>query len=412
MADYPRFFSKNYVQPSIVDFQKDYSNIPVTGGDDTRKFLVDRNKNSQWNSGATQDASYQIDSFDADPLEWTAAQGGVTLTRDTTIKHEGTASLKLETGTISSGLLAYKNFDTPIDISQGEKVKIWWMSNLSSLNLANLQLLFDADADCVSPDKVLSFSNVGTVDTWEEFQWTTDLSGLSSVKSIGLKDSSGLLDNFTLHFDDLRITKEPDTVEVQFYEGSNPIDRTVNTLCLENINLKEFKLQYEDSGGSWADVSGMSWTTNTETFLFEEFSDITTGRMRLIIYKTMTQNDNKKIGEFWLMKNLYDLTDAMDTYSPSTLQDDGFVRLATFEDSLWWLHEKYKATVGLKRITLTELNELKTIYDYHEPFVWIPEPELRPDKFYLVTWKSPWSEPYSSQYKGLGYDVRFNLEEV
>ena len=116
MSDYPRFFSKNYVAPKVIDFQKDLSNIIVTHGDNLKQFLFDRNLNTQWKSGTgSRDDEGQIDNCDDDPVAWISADSEVTVTRDNTIKHEGSASVRIQTsGTWAGGLMAYKNLPLSI----------------------------------------------------------------------------------------------------------------------------------------------------------------------------------------------------------------------------------------------------------------------------------------------------------
>jgi len=406
MADYPRFFSKNYVAPRIVDFQDDLNNIIVSNGDDLRKFLYDRNKNTQWSgTGGKVD---QIDSCDDDPVAWVSADSEVTVSRDAGDKQEGTASVKMETSAIwAGGLMAYHNL-TLGDLTETNQLKIWVKSSFPGLS--PIRFVISESLNCATIDKTEALQTV-TIGAWTEIVWDVDWPTLDDVKSIGFQDTVGLT-SWTLNFDDIRLVQDYEEIEIQFYEGSAALDRTVNTLLLQNINLKEFKLQYENSSGIWVDVPGASWTNNTENRVFKEFSDITTGRMRLRMDETIVAGQPKKIGEFWLLNNLYDLTDAMDIYRPTRIQDWGSNRLANFGDSLWWLNEKYKAVVGFRRITISELNELKALYDLHEEVVWLPEPESRPDEIYLVNFKSPWSEPYSSLYKGLGFNVDFTLEEV
>lgn len=415
MTDYPRFFSKNYVLPVIVDFEKNYDNIVVSTGNATKKFLLDRVRSTQWISsspgGLVKEKDWQIDNFDDDPIAWVSADAEVTVTRDASIKHEGTASVKVAiTSAWAGGLIAYHNLPATLDMTRDTGLKWWYRANITS-GLSNLFFVLSESLNCATIDKVFAFPSDESTLTWHEVIKTGAIS-LDEVKSIGLRDVSGTLDGRNIWVDDLRTTRDPEIVEVQFYEGSVALDRTINAIALQNINLKEFKLQYENTGGEWADVIGASWTDNSATSLLQEFSDITTGRMRLVIESTQTANQEKKIGELFLIENLYDLTDAMDTYRPTRISKWGDFRLANFENAEWWIKEKYKATVGLRRISLTELNALKAVYDLHEEFVWIPEPESRPDEIYLVTWKPPWSEPYSSLYKGLGYNVTLNLEEV
>lgn len=409
MGDYPRFFSKNYMQPRVTDFQDDLSNIIATHGSAYRKFLYDRNINTQWVSevGSRDDLDV-IDNCDDDPVAWVSADAEVTVTRDTSVKQEGTASVRLQfSGSWAGGLAAYHN----LDIGNVTRTEFLALVRHSSIgDISNLKFVVSVSENCATLDEVYSFGS-GPTGTFVTNQWTPDWSSLGDVKSIGIYDDN-VYTNLDLRVDYIRISQDPEEIEIQFYEGSVEVDRTINTFLLQNINLKEFKLQYEDSGGSWQNVTGAVFTDNALTRILVEFSDITTGRMKLIMNKTITKSEEKKIGEFWLLDNLYDLTDAMDAYRPATLQKQGSFRLSSFNDTLWWLAEKYKATVGLKRITLAELGQLKAIYDPHEPFVWFPEPESRPNEIYLVNWKSPWSEPYSSKYKGLGYDVSMVLEEV
>ena len=65
-------------------------------------------------------------------------------------------------------------------------------------------------------------------------------------------------------------------IEIVFYEGSNAINRTYDTIVLQGINLKKFKLQ-NYTGGAYADIAGAAYTTNAESTLRIKLAASVTG---------------------------------------------------------------------------------------------------------------------------------------
>ena len=83
-------------------------------------------------------------------------------------------------------------------------------------------------------------------------------------------------------------------IEIIFYEGSAVINRTIDTFVLQNINLKDFKIQYY-TGGAYADIADTVFTTNADsTKRIKLSSSITTSKIKLLMKATITPAEEKK----------------------------------------------------------------------------------------------------------------------
>jgi hypothetical protein len=130
------------------------------------------------------------------------AVSGVINSSDTTDKQVGDASAKLVMADNASvGILASKAIQT-LNIKNSVTIYIWLKSSIA-LNSGDLQLLLDDTANCVSPIKFLDIKSI-EANTWVRIPiHLGDASGLTSLVSIGIKQTRDL-GGFSLWLDDIR----------------------------------------------------------------------------------------------------------------------------------------------------------------------------------------------------------------
>lgn len=131
-------------------------------------------------------------------------QANVTSTADAVEKKIGAASVKMAVADAASvGRLATEAISA--DLSPYKYLKAWVRSSIN-LNAADLSILLDEHAQCISPLKDLSLPAI-TADTWTEILLDMgDTSGLTAIISIGVDmDLDKGIFNFWI--DQVRATK-------------------------------------------------------------------------------------------------------------------------------------------------------------------------------------------------------------
>ena len=177
-------------------------------------------------------------------------------------------------------------------------------------------------------------------------------------------------------------------IEVIFYEGSNTINRTIDTFVLQNINLADFKIQYY-TGGAYAEIpdSEAIFTTNIDTSKRIKLSNtITTSKIKLLMKGTITPSEEKKVGQFWVLLETYELENPHTTRTREDETMTGFQRMGNGDGVLWTLWDKWGKTYELEDLTDTQLLELEDIYRQHSLFTFYENYSRNIDLIKQVFW--------------------------
>ncbi len=205
------------------------------------------------------------------------------------------------------------------------------------------------------------------------------------------------------------------TINVDFYEGSTPVPRTIDTFFMLNTNVKDLSFFY------WNGTSMVNYLTvlgNTAANLVRNFTPVTTTRVYFELIRTQTPNQEKSIGELSIGALKLDLSAGPDQYdikfrekAKELILGDGAMHQMVIRHSPNRT-QKYEARVGFKYITQSLHDQLLALKEEGLPFIWHPEPVDRPQDLFYVHWTSPWKAKYVSSYKGAGFDVDLELKEV
>lgn len=177
-------------------------------------------------------------------------------------------------------------------------------------------------------------------------------------------------------------------IEIIFKEGLVAINRTIDTFILQNINLKDFKIQYF-TGGSYAEISSSEaiFTTNTATSKRIKLTNsITTSKIKILMKATIVANQEKKIGEFWACLETYRLVAPFTTRNRKDISQSGFNRLGDGTGTKWFEYNKWGKTYQLKNLTDTQLKALEDIYRLHSVFTFYENYTRDIDLIKLVFW--------------------------
>ncbi len=75
-------------------------------------------------------------------------------------------------------------------------------------------------------------------------------------------------------------------------------------------------------------------------------------------------------------------------------------------------YEHYGASASLDLITRADRDSLRSIKRGGLPFVFIPEPFDVPRDVFTCLFNGAWGDSYRGIFKGAGYRINFNVEEV
>ena len=174
--------------------------------------------------------------------------------------------------------------------------------------------------------------------------------------------------------------------EVLFYEGSVATARTIDTIVLQGINLKKFKIQYW-TGAAYADIAEAVYTTNAASSLrIKLASSVSTLKLNVVMDTTIVAGEEKEIGELWAMLETYELVGPRMKVSQSDYKDGGQYYLASGKLESWLLFNKYSGQFVFDFLTDTQLSELRAIYDEHDTFTFYINNVRDVDSIYLVQW--------------------------
>jgi hypothetical protein len=181
----------------------------------------------------------------------------------------------------------------------------------------------------------------------------------------------------------------PTYYEVIFYEGSSTINRVIDTLVLQYINLKAFKIQYWN-GAAYADFTGGVFTVNAAASLrIKLATPVTTSKIKIIMDSTIVAGQEKSIGEFWACLQTLDIN-----FRSSRSQNDYLLganyRLADAVLETWFLASKKELPWTLANITDANLVSLKAIYDTHAPFSIYIDYDRDINSIILGQWTGAW----------------------
>ena len=117
---------------------------------------------------------------------WTASTASTTVTATTTDKKQGTASTELVIAeSFTTGLSAYENASSTIDLSSTDSIQLWVKSSTSTSS-GDIELVLDDSADCGSTLENIDLPALAA-NTWKLATVAiSDNSDMTAIKCVGL----------------------------------------------------------------------------------------------------------------------------------------------------------------------------------------------------------------------------------
>lgn len=161
---------------------------------------------------------------------WTAGTN-VTVTADTELKKQGSASNKLAIGAVAAGaVIASKDF-TADNFSHMTHVE-WWARASFTTTAADYKLLLDDTSACVSPISTMNFP-ILTADTWTFIRVAlAKADELTAILSVGVEDDVGNNDNQTLWIDHVQAVNDSEDVWTRVPQNLWSVDKEASEIVL------------------------------------------------------------------------------------------------------------------------------------------------------------------------------------
>lgn len=176
-------------------------------------------------------------------------------------------------------------------------------------------------------------------------------------------------------------------IEVIFYESTGAVQRTFDTIVLQNTNFKKFKVQYHN-GSNYVDIAEATVESNaSNTVRLKITTPLLTSRIKVLIQSTIVASQEKTLGELWFMLQTYQLQNPLTTRSRADELSGGFSRLGDGTGTQWREYDdKWHKVYSIKQLTDTQLLALKAIHAAHLKFSFYENYTRDVDSIMMVHW--------------------------
>ena len=206
-------------------------------------------------------------------------------------------------------------------------------------------------------------------------------------------------------------------VTIIFKVGTTETAFALNNFFLLNTNVKDFTFQRYASG-AYVNVFDATVPENAR-FMYCEFGQITTSRIKILLKSTQYAfNQEKEIGEMIACRLRYNMSQNIATQTVSHREKKQTIELGDGQRHVAYTRfsenriSKYGASATFALMPQVDYDFLEALKNQGAPFLWYPESETRPQEIYYVNWVNQFIANYTSSYKGAGYDLTMELEEV
>jgi len=206
-----------------------------------------------------------------------------------------------------------------------------------------------------------------------------------------------------------------------------PSAKVIDRVVIQNINLKDWSVKgaYNTIFYDWMTITSANttianWESNSDTSVYLKFlTALTLTAIEIKASSTMDASEEKKIGQIWIGEKQFtfannptakDYKAKIDRRKVSHEMSDGGNTVYVFGDS-------FQTNLKLKYQSDTMRDNLKTLYDTRQPFVFIPYPtgtSWEGNEIYEVNWDGDFDfrQPAGNDYDSLGWSGSMMLKET
>lgn len=196
----------------------------------------------------------------------------------------------------------------------------------------------------------------------------------------------------------------PYTVEVSFTDMyGNPTSRTIDTLILQDTNIKNLTLEAKGAGGTYSTLLTLSGNTSS-TVIAKAATPALTSGVRITVGTTGNPEEiSAKIGIYGFICNLLALTDS--NYKIAANQGDYRVVSGAFVH--WADYKKWVAKVKMENVTKAQFDALTAQADIGEMTV-IPYTDLEANAIYSCGVNRDYSYELDRKTELFSLELEFN----
>ncbi len=212
-----------------------------------------------------------------------------------------------------------------------------------------------------------------------------------------------------------------ETIEAQFKSGGLDFFQDVDFLAVLGHNLEDFKFQH-DAGAGFIDTPGATVVGASTNFTLLPIANVKAGKIKLVMDTVQASSGTleKQVGQVLVLKRLLELPtdeapdrlgiDFQQVARTTRMLDEG-----TIINQLRWTGnrtERYRTRISFRLLSKANYDSLRELVKTAVFFIQA-EPVQRPDEFFFVTHvRGGFPSEYTTLFKGNGYTISLNLEEV
>lgn len=197
-----------------------------------------------------------------------------------------------------------------------------------------------------------------------------------------------------------------------------PSVTAISNIILQNHNLKAFKIKYaSETSAAFNDFSvPISFTTNSETSHYFDFSTVTCKVINMSITAATTADTERFIGELIIgNKQLqFERNPNITGYRPLLKRKQIKHEMPDGGTSLYNIRDKYRANLSWKYLTTAFRDSLYSVYAAQNPLYFVPSPTTSSwdGAAYETVWVGDFNFNYSANVKATGWSGDVVLEET
>lgn len=152
----------------------------------------------------------------------------------------------------------------------------------------------------------------------------------------------------------------------------------ISRFALVGINLKNFAIYRNNTTTTFtlqnAHTTASTFITNSSTSMFLRCSTAAATSINIVMKSTIVANQEKEIGYLYIGHNVFTLNPMPDSngYTPMIDLKQNVHQLSDGRKRINNMYRKKTAKISVSNITSTMRNNLKLIYNWRQPFVFVP----------------------------------------
>lgn len=184
----------------------------------------------------------------------------------------------------------------------------------------------------------------------------------------------------------------------------NVVNKTVDTLVLQDTNIKDLTIETADGGGTYTTFLSLVGNTNSDVFL-KAAAPVTTTSIRITIPDSANNpaNVTAKIGVYGFICNLFALTDS----SYKIDANEGGYRVVSGAYIHWADYKKWVGKVKMENLPKTQFDALTEQADKGTMTV-LPYQDLVFDELYECAVKREYSYELNRKTELFSLELEFN----